>query len=105
MTLKETMLKEIGSALAKSILASLVGSSVHADAHNDASSSTSSNAWKEIEEKLQGLFSGGDESKENHTKRDLYLVSGATLLILLAAAVYLYSRHRSRTADSTERED
>lgn len=99
MSLKDSITKEIGPALSKAVMAALFNSLTRPHSSEGASSSADySSAWKEIEHKLQGLFTTEQEKPAGRNSYGMaVLTAGAVGLVAL---VYLYGRQRGRRQSS-----
>ena len=98
MTIKKVLAKEIGSLLSKAAAAGVVGSLFGSHHAEDPASSSTSSAWKEIEQKLQGLFSHHDEA-DRKARADKKRRAGISVAVAVVV-VFLLGRRSGRQTTS-----
>ena len=101
MTIKNMLAKELGSLLSKAASTGVVGSLFGSHRPDEPSSSATSAAWREIEHKLQGLFSHMDDpgrrASEMRRRRIGMAILGAFLVLAIA---FLIGRRSGRHGTS-----
>lgn len=88
MNMKDTLKKDLGTLFAKTVAASVLGNAFGAHQSENSPTSAASSAWKEIEQKLHGLFGSADAKAEKARERRRHV--GALLLVVLALLVIAY---------------
>lgn len=86
--------KELGSLITKRIMAALGAKQSGKSSEDPLSSLQNTTAWKEIEHKLQDLFS--HDELDGRSGRDQTMMYGAGALVLLLLVAYLLGRRQGK---------
>lgn len=96
MKIGESLKNDLGSILVKTLASSVLGGLFGAHEADSSSTSAASSAWKEIENKLHGLFSSeGEKKKEDRQGKHLMkILAFVTALVVIS---YLLGRQQGRS--------
>jgi len=96
MKIGESLKKDLGSILVKTLATSVLGGVFGAHEADSSSTSAASSAWKEIENKLHGLFSSEGEKKKED-RHDKHLMKILAFILALMVISYLLGRRQGRS--------
>ena len=95
MKIGETFKGDLRSMLVKNLATSFVGVLFGAHETDSSSTSAASSAWKEIENKLHGLF-GSEDEKKKELHQGKHLMKIVAVIIALVLISYLVGRRQGR---------